>query len=287
MRNDRVAIVTGASSGIGEASARCLARAGFRVALAARRGQELERLAKQIGEQGGIAVPVPTDLADEAQTQRLVARTLESFGRVDVLLNNAGFSPAAPIELLPRAELRRTFEVNLLAGLALIGAVTPVMREQGGGRILNMSSLASRVPAPIAVTYSATKAGIEAATDALRLELAPFGIECVLIVPGFVDTPTFDNSREMGRALREDPSSPYHALMHQLDAFARVNQASAISPESVGRVVVLAATARRPRTRYFVPGAARYQARFLRALPDRVLDRILARVYGISIARPR
>lgn len=290
MQVDPVAIVTGASSGIGEASARCLARAGFRVALAARRGERLEQLAKQISEAGGQALPIATDLADEAQTLRLVERTLQAFGRVDVLLNNAGFSPAAPLERLPRSELRRAFEVNLLAGLSLIGAVTPVMRSQGGGRILNMSSLASRVPAPIAVTYSATKAGLEAASDALRLELAPWNIELVLIVPGFVDTPTFDNSREMARELRDDPTNPYRQLMRELDAFARASVARALSPEAVGRVVVRAATARRPRTRYFVPASARFQGALLRALPDRWLDRLLTRVYGIgrgAIARER
>lgn len=287
MHADRVAIVTGASSGIGEASARCLAGAGFRVALAARRGERLERVAKEIAEAGGQALPVATDLADDAQTLRLVERTLQTFGRVDLLLNNAGYSPAAPIERLPRAELRRTFEVNLLSGLALIGAVTPVMRAQGGGRILNMSSLAGRVPAPLAVTYCATKAALEAATDALRLELAPWNIELVLIVPGFVDTPTFDNSREMARELRDDPANPYRQTMLELDDFARASVAKALSPESVGRVVLRAATARRPRTRYFVPASARFQGALLRALPDRWLDRLLVRVYGIGRSAPR
>ncbi len=281
-----VALVTGASSGIGEASALALARAGFRVALAARRGELLERVAKRIAEAGGEALPVATDLADEAQTRRLVERTLDAFGRVDLLLNNAGYSPAAPIERLPRSELRRTFEVNLLAGLALIGAVTPAMRAQGGGRILNMSSLASRIPAPLAVTYSATKAGLDAATDALRLELAPWNIQLVLIAPGFVDTPTFDNSREMARELRDDPSNPYRKRMRELDDFARASVARALPPEAVARVVVAAATARRPRTRYFVPRSARFQASLLRALPDRWLDRLLTRLYASAAAGP-
>jgi NADP-dependent 3-hydroxy acid dehydrogenase YdfG len=120
-----VAIVTGASSGIGAATAECLAAAGFRVVLAARRGELLEEIARRIRAAGGTALGVATDLADEAATGKLVARTREAFGRVDVLVNNAGFSLAGAIEQLTRDELRRTFEVNLLAGLQLAGELIP------------------------------------------------------------------------------------------------------------------------------------------------------------------
>ena len=156
----KVAIVTGASSGIGEASARCLARAGFRVVIAARRAERLEHIAKEISQGGGVALPVATDLVDEAARSTLVRRSVDAFGRIDVLVNNAGFSPAAALEQLPMEELLRTFQVNLFAGLQLIGEVTPIMREQGGGRIVNMSSLAGSVPAPLAVAYAATKGAI-------------------------------------------------------------------------------------------------------------------------------
>ena len=279
----RVALVTGASSGIGEASARCLARAGFQVVLAARRAERLEALSKSLAREGRVALPVPTDLGDENATRRLVERTLEAFGRIDVLVNNAGFSPAAALEQLPRAEVRRTFEVNLLAGLQLVGQVTPVMREQGGGRILNMGSLAGRVPAPLAVAYSATKAGLEAATDCLRLELAPWKIQLALIIPGFVDTPTFDNSREMGQALRSDPENPYRQLMHDLDDFVKKQLERALRPEDVGRVVVKAATAVQPRARYYVPFSGRLQSGLLRALPERLSDRLLLRLYKVPV----
>jgi len=274
-----VAIVTGASSGIGEAAARCLARAGFRVALAARRGELLEAIGKAISEAGGSALPVPTDLADESATARLVARTLEAFNRVDVLVNDAGFSPAAALEQLSRAELRQVFEVNLLGALQLVAQLAPVMREQGGGRIINVGSLAARVPAPLAVAYSATKGGMHAANDCLRLELAPWNIRVVRIVPGFVDTPTFENSRRMGEALRADPENPYRELMFELDAFARKSLERALSPDDVGRVVVRAARARRPRAVYYVPFSARVQSGLLGALPARVLDPLLLRVY--------
>jgi short-subunit dehydrogenase len=282
-----VAIVTGASSGIGEATAEQLARAGFRVALAARREERLEALAKRITHAGGTALCVATDLADEASTGRLVARTREAFGRIDVLVNNAGFSLAAAIEQLSRDELRSTFEVNLLAGLQLVGAVTPLMRAQGGGRIINMGSLAAHVPAPLAVPYAATKGALEAATDGLRLELAAWGIDVILVVPGFVDTPTFENARRWGMRLRDDPANPYRQLMLDLDAFATAQLETALTPADVARVVVAAATARRPRARYFVPLSARLQSGVMRALPVRWRDWILARVYKLPARAPR
>jgi NAD(P)-dependent dehydrogenase (short-subunit alcohol dehydrogenase family) len=277
-----VAIVTGASSGIGEASARCLAEAGFRVVVAARRGDLLEALAKEIEQGGGEALPVALDLGDETATHALVQRTLDAYGRIDVLLNNAGFSPAAANEQIPRSELRRTFEVNLFAALQLAAEVAPVMRAQGGGRILNMGSMAGSVAAPLAVPYAATKAAMDAATRGLRLELAPFGIHVVLIVPGFVDTPTFDNSRAASEHLRADEGNPYLKLMFDLDDFAQANMKKALPPEAVGRVVVQAATAARPKLRYYAPFSAHLQNTFLGLLPERWVHRLLLRIYKIG-----
>ncbi|MBW2269217.1 MAG: SDR family NAD(P)-dependent oxidoreductase [Deltaproteobacteria bacterium] len=279
MSEERVAIVTGASSGIGEAAARCLADAGFGVALVARRGPRLEALAKQIETRGGRALPIEADLSDRGATACVVSETQQTFGRIDVLVNNAGYSPAAAIEQLTRDEVRHTFDVNLLSGLQLIGDAVPVMREQGGGRIINMGSLASSVQAPLAVVYSATKAGIEAATRCLRLELAPWNIQLSLIIPGFVDTPTFDNSRAMSQELRADASNPYRQLMFDLDEFAKAQLKHALPAEAVGAVVARAATARRPREVYYAPRSARLQRMAFGALPERWADRLLNRVY--------
>jgi NAD(P)-dependent dehydrogenase (short-subunit alcohol dehydrogenase family) len=279
MAEDRVAIVTGASSGIGEASARCLAAAGFAVVLVARRGPRLEVLAKEIETRGGRALALETDLADHAATSAVVRETRQRFGRIDVLVNNAGYSPAAAIEQLPRDAVRHTFDVNLIAGLQLVGEVVPLMRAQGGGRIINMGSMAGSVQAPMAVVYSATKAGMEAATRCLRLELSPWNIRLSLIVPGFVDTPTFDNSRAMGEELRADPSNPYRQVMFDLDDFAKAQLRRAIAPEAVGAVVAKAATARRPHEVYYAPRSAWLQKVALGALPERWADRVLERVY--------
>ena len=281
----KVAIVTGASSGIGEASARCLARAGFRVAIAARRAERLERIAKEISQEGGVALPVATDLCDDAARSALVRRTVDAFGRIDVLVNNAGYSPAAALEQLPMHELLRTFQVNLFAGLQLIGEVTPIMREQGGGRIINMSSLAGSVAAPMAIAYVATKSALESATDCLRLELAPWKIRLSLIIPGFIDTATFDNTRKAAEGLRNDPENPYRQLMFDLDEFAKSSLKGALPPSAVGEVVVKAATARRPRSRYYVPFSAKLQSLFLGYLPDSLLDRLLIKLYKVPAPR--
>ena len=276
----RVAIVTGASSGIGAASAGALAHAGFRVVLAARRLERLEALAKQISAAGGNALPVAVDLAREADCCELVERTLREFGRIDVLVNNAGASPGAPVEFLPRAEISRTFEVNLIAAIHLAGLVAPAMRVQGGGRVINIGSLAGNVPAPIAVTYAATKAGMEMATRCLRLELAPFRIALSHVVCGFVDTETFANTKATVEHLRADPDNPYQKLLFALDAFAQKQVAAALPPEAVAAVVVRAATARRPRETYFAPASARFQRGFLSVLPERWLQALLRRMYG-------
>jgi NAD(P)-dependent dehydrogenase (short-subunit alcohol dehydrogenase family) len=279
-----VALVTGASSGIGEASARRLAQAGFRVVLAARRAERLSAIAKDIASSGGEALPVSVDLRDPAATSRLLEETLDSWGRVDVLVNNAGLSPGAALEHLSRDEMRAIFDVNLLPAMQLIGEIAPLMRAQGGGRILNMSSLGGTIPAPLAIPYGASKAGLEAMTRGLRLELAPWNIKLSLIIPGFVDTDVFENARRGSQHLRDDPENPYRQAFVDLDEFARKQLKSAISPDAVAQIVTRAATATRPRRRYYAPYSAGLQSRFLGLLPEAVLERILMRLYKIDTA---
>jgi len=279
-----VAIVTGASSGIGEASARALAGAGFDVVMAARRIGRLEAIAKEISEAGSRATPLAVDLADAEATSDLVRETMALHGRIDVLLNNAGYSPAGALEHMSREALRHAFDVNLLSALQLISEISPIMRRQGSGRIINMGSVAGAVAAPLAIPYSTTKAGLDAATRGLRLELAPWKIHVSLIIPGFVDTAVFDNTREAAGDLREDPDNPWRQLFFDLDEFSAKQLANALSPAEVGKIVVEAATARRPRLRYWAPLSVRLQSGFLTMLPESWVDAILLRVYGIKRA---
>lgn len=279
---DCVALVTGASSGIGEASARRLAALGFRVVLAARRAERLEALAKQIASEGGRALSAPTDLADAGATSALVVRTLDRYGRVDVLVNNAGFSPAAALEHVTRDELRHIFDVNLFSALQLVSEIAPVMRAQGGGRIINVGSLGGSVAAPLAIPYAATKAGLDAANRGLRLELAPWKIKLSLVIPGFVDTAVFENARQGSQHHRDNPDNPYRKMFFDIDDFAKKYLDNAIAPEAVAEVVALAATVRRPRRRYYAPLSAGLQSGFLSLLPEALLDPILLKLYKIE-----
>lgn len=275
------ALVTGASSGIGEAAARALAGAGYDVAIVARRTDLLSLCAKRVEETGQRAFPIAADLADDVQTENVVAEAHERLGRIDLLVNNAGYSPGAAIEQFSRQELRHIFDVNLLSALQLIGGVTPLMRAQGGGRIVNVGSVAGMIPAPLAIPYAATKVGLHAATDALRLELAPFDIRLSLVIPGFVDTAVFDNAREGAQHLREDPDNPYRQTMFDLDDLAKKSLRNSLSPDDVARVIVRAATARRPRERYYTPWSAHLQALAMHWMPSRLKDAVLSRVYSI------
>jgi short-subunit dehydrogenase len=278
----RAAIVTGASSGIGEATARRLAENGFDVALIARRKDRLEALAMEIGEAGGRAIPIAADLADEGATARAAQEALDGLGRIDLLVNNAGYSPGRAVEQVTRQELRHIFDVNLFSALQLIGAVTPRMRNQGSGLIINIGSVAGLIPAPLAIPYAATKIGLHAATDALRLELAPFGIKLSLVIPGFVDTAVFENAREEGQYLRDDLTNPYRKTMFDLDELAKKNLRNALSPDDVASVVLRAANARQPKERYYAPFSVKIQHALLGLLPARLRDAVLLRVYKLA-----
>ena len=171
------------------------------------------------------------------------------------------------------------FDVNLLSGMQLISELTPVMRAQGGGRVINIGSLTQYVAAPIAAAYAATKKGMEAMTDCMRLELSPWNIKFSVVVPGFVDTPTFDKSREARAKAGDESDNPYSDLMDNLDAFANEQLKKAVSPNEVGAVVLEAATAKAPKTRYFIPKSAKTAARVFGAMPDSVADRLLLKMY--------
>jgi NAD(P)-dependent dehydrogenase (short-subunit alcohol dehydrogenase family) len=275
----KVAIVTGASSGIGEATARRFAAEGHAVVLAARRSDLLDRIVADITRDGGRALAVPTDLSDAAATSALVRSAMDTYGRVDVLVNNAGYGPPYALEQLDRDQLRHVFDVNLLAAMQLIGELTPIMREQGGGRVVSVSSLSRYVGAPFASSYAATKGGMEAMNACARLELAPWNIELSVVVPGFVDTPAFETSREAGKHLRDDPDNPYRELMDNLDEFAQKQLESAIAPEEVAEVIWKAATVSKPKPRYFAPRSAGTAARMFAMMPTKLAERILRGMY--------
>jgi NADP-dependent 3-hydroxy acid dehydrogenase YdfG len=199
----KVVAVTGASSGIGEATARACAAAGAAVALAARRSERIEALAAEINAGPGRAIAVATDVAQEDQARAFIERTASELGRVDVLVNNAGVMLLGPIEGAPTEEWRRMIAVNVFGVLYCTHAALPIMRAQGSGHIVNVSSVAGRFARAGSGVYNLTKFGVGAFSEALRQEAAPLGVRVTLVEPGAVATELVDQNRpEVQQAIR-------------------------------------------------------------------------------------
>lgn len=181
-------IVTGASSGIGRETARQLARAGANVVLASRNQKALEELVQELEPLPGRRLVVPTDVTDREAVNAMVERTLEEFGAIDVLVNNAGQGLNAPIAEGNLENIRYVFEVNLFGAVHCIQAVAPHMKERRRGAIVIVSSVVGRLATPYSGAYSATKASLNALADSLRMELRPYGIRVTAIYPGYTIT---------------------------------------------------------------------------------------------------
>jgi NADP-dependent 3-hydroxy acid dehydrogenase YdfG len=192
---DQVVAVTGASSGIGEATARACARVGARVSLAARRAERIEELARRIRGEGGTALAIPTDVSDEDEASTFITRTYSELGRVDVLVNNAGVMLLGPIEDAPTEEWRRMVDANIYGVLYCTHAALPLMRRQRSGHIVNVSSVAGRVARLGSGVYNLTKWGVGAFSESLRQELAPHGIRVTVVEPGAVSTELTSHNR--------------------------------------------------------------------------------------------
>jgi NADP-dependent 3-hydroxy acid dehydrogenase YdfG len=186
--SSQVVAVTGASSGIGEATALACARAGAAVALAARRLDRIEALAQRIVADGGRAIAVQTDVGEESQAQAFVRRAHSELGRLDVLVNNAGVMLLGPIENAPTEEWRQMIHANVYGVLYCTHAALPLMREQGSGHIVNVSSVAGRFARAGSGVYNLTKFGIGAFSESLRQEISPAGLRVTLVEPGAVAT---------------------------------------------------------------------------------------------------
>jgi len=209
----RVAAITGASSGIGEATAETLARAGAAVSLAARRTDRIDSLAERINGAGGRALALETDVADEQQANAFVTRTKEELGRLDILVNNAGVMLLGPVIGADTEEWRRMIDVNLLGLLYCTHAALPIMGEQGSGHIVNISSVAGRFATLGAGVYNMTKFGVNAFSEALRQEVVRANVKVTVIEPGMVATELLGHNKnpmvlEAAKKMRADVGEP-------------------------------------------------------------------------------
>ena len=194
---DKVVVITGASSGIGESTAKLLARQGAKVALGARRLDRIDKVVQEISAAGGKAIGFSVDITKRTEVDALIQGTVESFGRVDVLVNNAGIMPIAPMEVLKVEEWERMIDVNIKGLLYGVAAVLPVMQKQKQGHIINMASVFGiKVFAPGATVYCATKSAVRSLTEGLRMELHSQNIRCTMVSPGAVSTELPESSSE-------------------------------------------------------------------------------------------
>jgi NADP-dependent 3-hydroxy acid dehydrogenase YdfG len=193
---DKVVVITGASSGLGAATARHLAEQGAAVVLGARRSDRIGALAEQLTAKGGKALAVATDVTRREQVKALVDKAVDTYGRVDVMLNNAGLMPLAPLERLKVDEWEQMIDVNVKGVLYGIAAALPYMKEQKAGHIINVSSVYGHKVAPGAAVYCATKFGVRALSEGLRQEVKPYNIRTTVISPGAVATELLDHISE-------------------------------------------------------------------------------------------
>ncbi|WP_040167568.1 oxidoreductase [Microbacterium gorillae] len=273
MANEPVAIVTGASSGIGAVSASALHRAGFVVYAVARRVDRMSALAAE-----GIRT-LGMDVTDESSATAGVARVLAERGRIDVLVNNAGYGSYGAFEEVAPEEAHRQFDVNVFGLARLTQLVLPTMREQRGGTVINVSSIGGRIASPLGSWYHASKFAVEGLSDALRLELAPFGIRVVVIEPGVIATEWDGIALES--AISTSAIGPYRRLVEVFARSMHRMEARASQPSVVAAAIVHAATARRPKTRYAIGSNAKPSMIGRRLLPDRAVDAVMRRAFGV------
>jgi NADP-dependent 3-hydroxy acid dehydrogenase YdfG len=227
----KVVVITGASSGLGEAAARLLSAEGAKLALGARRVERLRSLAKELEDKGGRAVAIATDVTDRDQVKRLVDAAVEEFGRVDVIINNAGLMPHSLLERLKVDEWDRMIDVNIKGVLYGIAAALPHMMRQKAGHVINVSSVAGHKVTPAGAVYAATKHAVRALSEGLRQEVKAHNIRTTVVSPGAVATELPDTISEPDVA--ERIHAFYESVAVPADSFARVVAFSISQPEEV------------------------------------------------------
>ncbi len=272
-------LITGASSGIGEATALRLDARGFRVFAGVRNEDAAQALRERASER---LTPLMLDVTDDSTIARAV-ETVSHAGadRILGIVNNAGIVMPGPLEFLPLDDVRMQLEVNVVGVLAVTQAFLPLLRASGNGRIVNISSINGRMAFRFIGSYVASKFALEGMSDTLRMELRRWNIRVVVIEPGAVATPIFDVSRRRGKTIADRMPKRAEELYPRVLSAMRDQRGRtprrAIAPDRVARVIERALTARRPKTRYLVGRDAKLGARAAALLPDRLLDRLLTR----------
>ena len=228
---NKVVVITGASSGLGEATARHLAARGAAVVLGARRADRIAALAGELTAAGHKAIGVPTDVTDRDQVRRLVDTAVEEFGRIDVMLNNAGLMPLAPLERLKLDEWDRMIDVNIKGVLHGVAAALPHMQARKSGHIINVSSVYGHVVDPGATVYCATKFAVRALSEGLRREVKPYNIRTTVISPGAISTELLEHIGE--KDIQAESKEFVSKIAVGADTFARMVAFAVSQPDDV------------------------------------------------------
>ena len=274
--NSKVVLVTGASSGIGEATALKLKARGYTVYAAARRVDRMRSLVR-----AGVHV-LAMDVTDDASMQAGVKEIVSRSGRIDVLVNNAGYGSYGAVEDVPLDEARAQFEVNVFGAVRLAQLALPHMRARRSGTIVNVTSMGGKIHTPLGAWYHGTKFALEGISDCLRMEVQPFGIDVVVIEPGGIRTEWAGIAADKLRAV-----SGTGAYAAQADAVARMMGDEAMRerqspPELIADTIARAVSARRPKTRYAVGFGAKPLIFLRRLLSDRAFDGLMRMFSGMS-----
>jgi NAD(P)-dependent dehydrogenase (short-subunit alcohol dehydrogenase family) len=284
MANDSAVVITGASTGIGEACAMRLDQLGYRVFAGIRKTSDAESLRRRASER---LVPVRLDISDETQIGQAVRTVTEALGSGNLvgLVNNAGIVVGGMLEFLPLEALRRQLEVNVVGQIAVTQALLPGLRK-AQGRIVNIGSVAGLVSGPFTGAYCASKFALEALTDSLRLELRPWNIHVSIIEPGHIQTAIVSKSLAAAQALEAEMSAEalqmYGSASRAVRSATEREAAKGASTDVVVKAVVHALEARRPRTRYVVGSHSSIQIGLIRALPDRWRDALITLSMGLK-----
>ena len=269
----KVAIVTGASSGIGETTVRRLIAAGYKVYAGARRVERMQDLASAGAVVKALDVTVTESIAEFVNT------VVEAEGRIDVLVNNAGYGSYGAVEDIPLAEARRQFEVNLFGLSEMTKATLPTMRAQQSGTIIHIGSVGGKMWSILGGWYQASKYALEGLADCTRNELRPFGIDVVLIEPGGVKSEWRENVIEIIK--NTSGSGPYKVIADAAIKFFEGADSLEIEPKLVADVIVKASQSKRPKARYVVPGYFKIVLLLKVLLTDRMFDRLWCKFMGI------
>lgn len=273
----KAVLITGCSSGIGHATAERFVRRGWTTYATARRPETLDALAE-----AGCRT-LRLDVTDEASMRAVVDEIEREHGAVGVLVNNAGYGQEGAVESVAIDDVRRQFETNVFGALRLTQLALPAMRERRSGRIVNVSSMGGKVTFPGGGVYHASKFALEALSDVLRWEVAPWGVDVIVIEPGLIRTGFGEVASNAAASAGVDGA--YAAFNAQIattvaESYTRPPLAwTAVGPERVAKVIERAASARRPRPRYVVPRSTRGMLLMRRLLPDRVYDLMLRAVF--------